>query len=698
MSVPSILEEISHIINEANNLEVLASLSFVAFGGGLLKSVVGERLTQGNVKLLNHYGTTESGPLAPMFAPKNHDGYDWRFFRLREDIKLELSQVSTATATDVAKFKLTTYPYGWGKPFEIQDQLITNPANIGRDFSAIGRKDAFIALATGEKVDPSMLEASLTDLEEVRTALAFGIGQFELGLLIQPTSKNIQCDQYDAFKLSIWPAIERLNKKMDAHAKISSPAAILIIPSDEQLPRTDKGSIMRMQTYERYAKEIADIYADLDRKFLSKENACPLYFETLEKDVKNLIQTRLPHWRLAASDWSPTDDFFELGMDSLQVLHLQRILRASVKHYKGEGSLLAEDYITSALVYQNPSVAALTLVLRSSTPAIADAASRTQMINDMVFQFSQDDHNQGKTVLLTGGTGSLGVHVLSNLLANPEVEAVVCLNRPGRSRSESKNPMERQREAAASKAVDITEAHWKKCEVIEATASDHLLGLDPEVYLSLCSRVTHVIHNAWSMDFRQHIGSYQPQFRTMKNIISLASQSSKWSAPITRTRLLFVSSIAVVGQYPKVYGQYLIPEQPVVDEKCTNMMGYAEAKLVCERLIESAMTGTLQDLLETAVVRVGQMAGSSRGGYWNTAEHVPAMLQLSQQAGALPELSGVSTLLTRHVGLRLILCRLSLGRLWTRQQTYSVTSVSLTVISAVSITWKTLCGKRGARL
>ncbi|KAL8678281.1 MAG: hypothetical protein Q9186_005362 [Xanthomendoza sp. 1 TL-2023] len=79
MPVPSILEEIA-TMSDGQGVGALASQQFVAFGGGLLKRSVGLKLAAGGVKLLNHYGSNESGPIAPFFVPG--PDYDWNYFRM----------------------------------------------------------------------------------------------------------------------------------------------------------------------------------------------------------------------------------------------------------------------------------------------------------------------------------------------------------------------------------------------------------------------------------------------------------------------------------------------------------------------------------------------------------------------------------------------------------------------------------------
>jgi hypothetical protein len=55
MTVPSILEDIANT-EGTKDVVPLVDLNFLAFGGGLLKKSVGDKLLASGVKLLNHYG------------------------------------------------------------------------------------------------------------------------------------------------------------------------------------------------------------------------------------------------------------------------------------------------------------------------------------------------------------------------------------------------------------------------------------------------------------------------------------------------------------------------------------------------------------------------------------------------------------------------------------------------------------------
>ncbi|KAI2624987.1 hypothetical protein GGR54DRAFT_545064 [Hypoxylon sp. NC1633] len=176
MTVPNIIDDVLSLPGEkelGTALEILARLEFVAVGGGALKAENGVALVQHNVKILNHYGVTELGSLAPIFRPG--PVYDWRYLRLRSDFFLELRPIAGSTC-----FKLVGFPCGWDKPFEVQDELERNPDSADGivEVRVIGRTDDLIVHKTGEKVQPRQLEDALNADAAIRSAICVGNASF----------------------------------------------------------------------------------------------------------------------------------------------------------------------------------------------------------------------------------------------------------------------------------------------------------------------------------------------------------------------------------------------------------------------------------------------------------------------------------------------------------------------------------------
>ncbi|KAK5637677.1 hypothetical protein RRF57_013392 [Xylaria bambusicola] len=76
------------------------------------------------------------------------------------------------------------------------------------------------------------------------------------------------------------------------------------------------------------------------------------------------------------------------------------------------------------------------------------------------------------------------------------------------------------------------------------------------------------------------------------------------------------------------------------DGHSTNHFGYGYAKLVCETILANVAL-TAKDEMEVCSVRLGQVAGASTNGFWNSKEHIPALVSFAQRMGKWPDFKGV---------------------------------------------------------
>lgn len=235
------------------------------------------------------------------------------------------------------------------------------------------------------------------------------------------------------------------------------------------------------------------------------------------------------------------------------------------------------------------------------------------------------------TVLVTGGTGSLGSHLVAHLARMPSVNQVICLNR----RTTTSDATRRQKQALAERKLSLSPGEMTKLHVIETNTADTHLGLLRGQYEALTATVTHIIHNAWPMNGARGLSSFEPQFIVMRQLLILAKDISCQGVKPT---FQLVSSISTVGYYPLLTGQAVVPETETRIEHVLNN-GYGEAKFVCERMLHGTLLKQ-PSRFHAMIVRPGQISGSSSTGYWNDGEHLPALIKSAETLRALPDLRG----------------------------------------------------------
>lgn len=635
MTVPTILEEIS----QASATQNLASLDFVAVGGGPIKPAVANDLRENGVSLLNHFGATELGALAPIFRPQK--SYDWHYLRLRNDLDLQLRQVQPNNAK--SGYKLSGRPFGAKSDFELQDRLEVNPLNPTREVKLMGRKDDLLVLATGEKVSPQVMEDSLSQDCRIKRAIVFGNGHFEVGVLVEPAAAN-ECSEAD-FVESIWPSILDANNKVDQHAVVSTKAAVLVKPTDKDIPLSDKGFPQRKDVYSTFESEIESVYDRMDQSTFSISSP-NLDDRNLRRSLREVVQSCLPN-RIKPEVWEDDDDFVQLGMDSLQATRLRRVLNQSIRSSRF-GSAYPEG-LAPEFVYAHPSVTKLIAAIRDPGVTSMDSSTIPKLMRDFTAKYSfggtESPQEKDYTILLTGATGNLGSHLLPILTEFTRVSLVISLVRI-RSDGSMGNPlsaaMSAQKNALEDRGIVLSRRAWSRVKVLPWQPGEDRLGLKDQEYNQIASTVTHIFHGAWPMDFRMRLSSFENQIKAMHDIIELGRLAHRRS-PARRPRVIFTSSIAVAGNCgadQKLWG--MIPEVPLHDpRKGPLAMGYAEAKWVCEQVVESAYR-SLQSEVEPMIVRIGQLSGSQTSGYWSTKEHFPALVKASKAIGHLPDLQGVS--------------------------------------------------------
>lgn len=640
---PSVIEEITHL---PSGMDVMKGRRTWFFVGAPVPPHFGDLLVKEGVHITPNLGSTEIGQMS-VLEPEGRTPEDWDYHEIRPDLDTKLQ--SHGSTPDEGPFELIIFAKDGWKPgvvnvtidgvegYATSDLYQRHPTHP-RLLKHCGRVDDVIVLSNGEKTLSRAIEVPIEADRLVQNAIVFGSGRAQNGVLIVLTPEAAfdprDMERLAKFRDDIWPSVENANSVNPTHSRIWKEMLLVASP-DVELPRTDKGSLKRKLVLELYKDQIDELYAAMEDAASVKSPPLPaaltadtftVYFTQLVNETMNKVV-------------QPTEDVFELGMDSLKAIFVRNSLLSSLK--KDDRTKDVVGNVPQNFVFSNTTIEqmanALDLLLETGylgETGQESAEEHTRMINDMVAKYTKEfPKHEGldgqdvdsEVVVLTGSTGSLGTYLLNSLLAQPSVVKVYALNRKGSSSSE-----QRQQKAFAERQLNA-EGLWKeiragRLEFHDVELNQPEFGLPDSIYKSILASTTLVIHNAWSLNFNWSLSTFEPvHIKGVRNLVDFALSSPRKHSP----RVAFTSSISTVGAYTTG----MVPEAPLADPVVCMPHGYARAKFVSERILAVAAE---ERGLSTASFRIGQIAGDSVHGIWNSSDSVPALLKGCQELGVIP--------------------------------------------------------------
>lgn len=478
------------------------------------------------------------------------------------------------------------------------------------------RKDDTIVLVNGEKANPLLLEGAARESPLVAEAVVFGAMKPHLGLFVLPTELSSTGDEIVE---AMWPRIEQANRIVPAHARLGKDMVQLLPPETAALIRkTDKGTVIRAAFYEQFSQLIDAAYEDAatePRSLLVMDEA------GLRSYVREAVIRVVP---MVRGDELVNDrDLFSVGIDSLQASQLRAVI---VRKIDVGGAKLGQNF-----VFDYPSINALARELfrlrngSSQDGMEAKAEERMQALIDKYFasitHIPVQNEEPGNYILVTGGTGSLGAHLIAQLLALPTTTQLICLARAP-SDAEART---RIFASLHSRCLSIPPSHLSKLQCYASDLSTPTLGLQTEVYASLTQTLTTVIHAAWTVNFNLSLSSFEDCIAGTHHLLALCLRTQR-AHPAS---FVFCSSVSAVAATPSS----LIPEELPDSLDYAQKTGYAQSKLVAEHI--SLLSAEKADL-DVRILRIGQIMGDTRHGVWNAQEAIPLILQSAGSIGALP--------------------------------------------------------------
>ncbi|KAH7104870.1 acetyl-CoA synthetase-like protein [Auriculariales sp. MPI-PUGE-AT-0066] len=620
-------------------ISVLKNLRLVVYGGGPLNQAVGEALHKQKVTLGQIYGSTEVMSVAHML-PTPLPGEAWYWVHAHKGTRIHFRDLGDGTHEPVYmesewhRNNVNNSEVDGVLGFASSDVVLRHPT-LANSFRVMGRVDDQIVLSNGEKINPTALEWIFINDPHIAQVVSFGHGRPHGGVIIQPKPEFI-LDGRDSAKLRefkglIAATVQKVNDYVPTHSRVM-PEMIIITSPDRSFLMTSKDVPHRGTALKLYAADIDAAYNafELSPEIRFAPPAEWTVYTTLEF-IRSVVRS------VVDADLQDDGDLFQHGCDSLRASWIRNVLASAV----GKEHVNA---VPRQFVYEYPTIAGLASALctivsgepKSCPTGMTTAEFRAIELEKLVGDHSSNYSNykgtrplpDEKVFVITGTTGGLGSRLLHQLLADPTVKRVYALNRRSaaghslltvHTRGFKERGLDHD---ALEVAVNVGRVH-----LVVADAGSPDLGIDYELYQELASSATHIIHNAWPVNFNYAIETFKPAIKRVRSLVDLALRSVFLKPPA----FLFISSVSVVRN-----GTHSTPETYIDDVHSVVGFGYAESKWVAESILRHAAEATP---LRPVSVRVGQLTGGENG-HWNASDWVPSIVQSSVSLRCLPNWGG----------------------------------------------------------
>ncbi|KAG9850500.1 acetyl-CoA synthetase-like protein, partial [Aureobasidium melanogenum] len=616
---PIILEEVAE---SQPALERLSSWSSVSFGGGPLSAKSGNTLSK-YTNVYNLLGSTETNNL-PELTPA--DPEDWKYHEFHPALGLDFRHHSENLYELVfirqpedglyfAPFR--TFPEL--QEYPMKDLYSPHPTKQGL-WLYQGRADDIVVLANGEKFNPIEAEQIISSHPEIKAAIIVGASKEQPAVLIEPTPKLAELDEKQR-KDSIWELVSKANEVLPGHAKVDQ-AHTKILADPEAFLRSTKGTVQRRPTAQKLEEEIEKVYEDAESSPLAHD----LDFDNMDALRVGIAKALSEVGLRNAEQIKQDESLFSHGLDSLQTLRLSKVFQSSLGNGTSSSAL-------KTMVYNNPTIDKIARALQKlrngeSMQSQHSEYAETEMkriLNECLDSLETVDASSSRTpapsrathVLLTGSTGGLGSYILDVLLANPKI-TVTCLNRAGSN-------SDKQKKINAEKGLELD---FSRVKFEQVDLNKPFFGLSKDTYRSLSKRATHIIHNAWPVNFNLPVTAFEDQIWGCRNLIAFSMESAH------RPHIQFISSVGAANRWSHKIEES-VPEKVLKNMSFSEGMGYAQSKQVSEMLLDHA---SQRYQVPSTICRVGQITGpvQLQQGRWNDAEWFPSLIKTSTYLGKLP--------------------------------------------------------------
>jgi amino acid adenylation domain-containing protein len=324
----------------------------------------------------------------------------------------------------------------------------------------------------------------------------------------------------------------------------------------EEFPRNSSGKINRKEL-----EKIAFEYIEENKnKYIPPKTE-------VEIDIYNYVKELI-----GTDEFSITDDFIEdLGIDSLSL--------TAIYTYLEKYNILIQD------IYNNSNIKDLANFIENNSchdvkPDVTNIDNIKILNNVEKFDLT--------TILITGVTGFLGIHLLRDLLLNDKVEKIYCMIR-NQINLNGKKRLLKMIDFYFNSDENLLQLIDKKVIIFNGDMTKDNFGLDKKSYLEIKQDVTTVINSAANVKhFAKPDQIYKDNVQSVNNLIAFCDNSIS---------LAHISTLSIAGFRGESTENKIFDENTLFINQDFNNNPYLVTKFEAEKKILDASNNGLNAVI-----------------------------------------------------------------------------------------------------